>query len=724
MKRSIVLAVASVLLPWSSRAQDLIWPDLTKPVPAVGGGEQDAALVIGVERYAFVPAVTGATGNALAWHDWLTGARKVPADRVVLLRDEKATVDAIRKEAIRVAQAAEPGSTLWFVFVGHGAPASDGKDGMLLGVDVQQDPDSLKARGLPEAELLDILQGTRAGAIRVVLDACFSGLIGPNRPLVPGLQPLVVTTVSATADPRFAILTAAQGGQFAGPLPGGGRPAFSYLVLGGLRGWADADADGRLTAGELRQFTTAALRATLRGREQTPLLVGDAQAIFGPSCREAGPDLALIARLTERREGPDFRVTALPAVPEATRPAELEVKPPSLSWEGVDVEALEKYQTALKVDRSQAGPDVKSKAWRDLAAAAPKFAADANKRAEEWARYDAALKAKAAAAWARLEARDRDWNKLKRLLLLEVVSDDDKRRWAVDFVNTYGRTYDQNPYAGSLAAFLPPGTVQGSQMGWSLIPAGRFQMGSIEGEDGRQQDEGPLHEVAIVRPFLLKTTEVTQGEWKALMRNNPSESGSCGDTCPVENVSWWDALVYCNALSRLEGKEECYRLGNCNGKAAGDGLKCERVDSTGPSCAGYRLPTEAEWEYAARSAGRHGVYPWGDKPATCDRAVGAIPGCGTEGPLPVCSKPAGNTDAGLCDMAGNVLEWVEDVYHSSYLGAPDDGSAWIKPDAGFRVARGGSWRFNGAGLRNAGRTGGSPSFRGGSVGFRPARSAF
>jgi formylglycine-generating enzyme required for sulfatase activity len=75
-------------------------------------------------------------------------------------------------------------------------------------------------------------------------------------------------------------------------------------------------------------------------------------------------------------------------------------------------------------------------------------------------------------------------------------------------------------------------------------------------------------------------------------------------------------------------------------------------------------------------------------------------------------------------MAGNVLEWVEDVYHSSYLGAPDDGSAWIKPDAGFRVARGGSWRFNGAGLRNAGRTGGSPSFRGGSVGFRPARSAF
>jgi formylglycine-generating enzyme required for sulfatase activity len=140
---------------------------------------------------------------------------------------------------------------------------------------------------------------------------------------------------------------------------------------------------------------------------------------------------------------------------------------------------------------------------------------------------------------------------------------------------------------------------------------------------------------------------------------------------------------------------------------------------------GARLPTEAEWEYAARSGGLDQTYPWGDELATCDRAVmndgGA--GCDEGHTWAVCSKPAGNSAQGVCDMAGNVFEWVQDDYHGSYNGAPGDGSAWVdEPRGSFRVFRGGSWLSPAGNLRAANRFGNTPSFRFEPLGFRPARS--
>ena len=103
--------------------------------------------------------------------------------------------------------------------------------------------------------------------------------------------------------------------------------------------------------------------------------------------------------------------------------------------------------------------------------------------------------------------------------------------------------------------------------------------------------------------------------------------------------------------------------------------------------------SEAEWEYAARNGSAGTLYPWGDTDPTCDDAVWRGNGCSASESAAGCSKPAGNDTWGVCDLAGNVLEWVEDDYHSDYTGAPTDGSAWVdSPRASFRVSRGGGFQ--------------------------------
>ncbi len=144
------------------------------------------------------------------------------------------------------------------------------------------------------------------------------------------------------------------------------------------------------------------------------------------------------------------------------------------------------------------------------------------------------------------------------------------------------------------------------------------------------------------------------------------------------------------------------------------------------SWVGGRLPSEAEWEYAARSGGRDWKYPWGDESATCARVVmddGRGSGCGRDGTWTVCSKPTGNTAQGLCDMVGNVWEWVQDWYHDSYNGAPTDGSAWELPKGSQRVKRGGAMYNDASVVRSALRNYDRPTYCNSDLGFRVARDS-
>jgi formylglycine-generating enzyme required for sulfatase activity/serine/threonine protein kinase len=238
------------------------------------------------------------------------------------------------------------------------------------------------------------------------------------------------------------------------------------------------------------------------------------------------------------------------------------------------------------------------------------------------------------------------------------------------------------------------------------VPAGRFWMGSPEEEPGRSSDESPRHQVDVAA-FWMSRTEMTQGQWSTLWGVNPALDTRCGEVCPVENVTWWSALATANELSRRADLPPCYLLpAPCEGSAAGGTLVCEGDPTlqTGPDgapCTGYRLPTESEWEYAARAGDSrmtyqgdlHGDLSRCDPHPTLDEIAWTC--ANAESQL----HPTGSKRAnawGLHDMLGNVWEWTYDRY-AAYPGGTLDDPPDDHPRGGQRVVRGGSW--DGGGLR-------------------------
>jgi len=272
-----------------------IWPDLSAPAGRQPGGEHDAAVIVAIEQYASVPSVPGATQNANDWYTYLVKSRGMSPTRVRLLRDNEGTMEKMRRFADETAGDMGPDGTLWFIFIGHGAPAKDGNGGVLVGYDAQQDADSLFARSLPTSDLIDRLNRGRQAQTVVVVDACFSGRSTNGESLVPGLQPLIVARQKGLLDAKTIVMTAGKSDQFAGPLPGTHRPAFSYLLLGALRGWGDDNRDGHVTAQEAVAYTRDVLRALVTDRSQTPELNTSQPDRVLSNGAEQGPDLSAIA---------------------------------------------------------------------------------------------------------------------------------------------------------------------------------------------------------------------------------------------------------------------------------------------------------------------------------------------------------------------------------------------------------------------------------------------
>ena len=256
--------------------------------------------------------------------------------------------------------------------------------------------------------------------------------------------------------------------------------------------------------------------------------------------------------------------------------------------------------------------------------------------------------------------------------------------------------------------------------GWRLIPAGEFVMGSRADEPGHQDFGYELqHPVAFERPLLMKATPVIQEEWSTLMGNNPSTHAD-DPSHPVETVSWFDAVAYCNALSRSQGLPEAYELKREKRKPGRKGYKARVVRSRGSG--GYRLPTDAEWEYACRAGTTTAFYngeytgsEWED-PALEEIAWFPNNSGGTTHPV---GEKLPNA-WGLYDMIGNVAEWVWDWYEpfSSKHRVTDP----TGPLSSFhgRGIRGGVTYVSS--FRCAARYGREPSSREDRLGFRVCRA--
>lgn len=284
----------------------------------------------------------------------------------------------------------------------------------------------------------------------------------------------------------------------------------------------------------------------------------------------------------------------------------------------------------------------------------------------------------------------------------------------------------------------PSGTVIPD--GWVCIPAGEFVMGSpgpecpgdacvdprCETEEcpiseaGRDLDESQ-HRVSLSAPFLMQSTELTQAEWIAAMGSNPSYHSNCGRDCPVESIGWYDAMVWMIRQSQAEGLTPCYDAPVCLGDPSdgcpqgstrcNSGLFCPTI-RVRQTCDGYRFPSEAEWEVAARAGIAGPIYnletPW--LPADVSPCESDVSSCCAESLDPIAWYIC-NSDLeahlvgtrapnrwGLYDMLGNVWEWTGDWYDQDYGGIDDPMEPVLDPhgprDGDRGVARGGA--FEGA----------------------------
>ena len=242
------------------------------------------------------------------------------------------------------------------------------------------------------------------------------------------------------------------------------------------------------------------------------------------------------------------------------------------------------------------------------------------------------------------------------------------------------------------------------------IPPGSFQMGSPEDELGRYENEGPQHLVTLAQPFFMGKYPVTQAQWRSVVslpqvgreiKSDPSNFK--GDNLPVEQVSWDDAAEFCQRLAKATNRP-------------------------------YRLPTEAEWEYACRAGSRTPFHfgpsittdlanyrgtDWEYEGTTYSGAYGD----GPHGEFREATTEVGSFDVanafGLYDMHGNVWEWCQDEWHNNYEGAPVDGGAWISSgERKERMLRGGSWDFDPVVCRSASRIRSAPVSRNDLTGFR------
>jgi Uncharacterized conserved protein len=305
-------------------------------------------------------------------------------------------------------------------------------------------------------------------------------------------------------------------------------------------------------------------------------------------------------------------------------------------------------------------------------------------------------------------------------LVLEIRNAISMKRYnsLLSCVQRYAELKANDPEAQSLREKIERLTTQTTSGGivLRLIPSGKFYMGSHDSDEFMRNNESPQHRVHITNPLYFGIHQITQAQFSSLLGYNPSIS-VVHDAHPVDNISWFSAAEFCNKLSETEGFSPYYLI-NVERRKGNQVIENADVSILGGN--GYRLPNEAEWEYACRAGT---ITPWcfGDLVLEVGQYAWYYDNAQLE------THPVGEKKPnawGLCDMHGNVMEWCNDWYCDSFYqqDIPEDDPAG--PDDGIaRVLRGGAWQFGAEATRSAYRNSASPDTSSNIIGFRVVRNA-
>ena len=663
------------------------------PARAEVANPHGVAVIIGNRNYehADVPPVDYAHRDAEAFKRYVVDALGFDPKNVIHLED------ATRRRMVKVFGsprarmndvqarlniiAPEGGSDVVVYYSGHGVPGREG-GASLLPADIP--PHEAETEGYPLALLYEKLGALRrAKTVRVFLDTCFSGSSDGGR-LVAASPVYQEPAFPDSVTDNLLILTAVTGTQIATWDNEAGHGLFTHHLLDALYGKGDGDADGEVTAREAKAYLDRFMTANawlLNEREQEAVLM--TRALSGLALAKAGEDGAFPARPVLGEE-----VSAPASETEVTAPAEASASLANTPSPAPSVPAAETAEDALGLSFEE----------RVL------IQHGLSSLGEDIGRADGVF-------GRRTRAGILSYQKKKGLLETGHLTVELR-----DALVAHGEAHAANLAEEEDRRAAAAAAARASKPRWEVgkkfrdcadcpelvvVPAGSYEMGSPSWEEGRDDDEGPVHRVRIREPFAVGVHEVTFREWDACRRaggcsHHPDDEGWGRGDRPVIDVSWNDAQEYVRWLSRKTGED-------------------------------YRLLSESEWEYVAR-AGTTGPFHFGStiSPEKANYDGNYTYGSGRTGRYRRRTVPVGlfpSNAFGLHGVHGNVREWVEDCWHDSYRSAPSNGSSWTTGgDCGSRVLRGGSWFSRPVILRSAARDRDGSGYRDDVVGFRVART--
>ncbi|MEZ4384567.1 MAG: SUMF1/EgtB/PvdO family nonheme iron enzyme [Nannocystaceae bacterium] len=694
--------------------QELRWPEL--PVVGDGAGKADnvageAAIVIDLSTYATLPPRPGGSANADAWIRYFREVRGIPEARIFALRGKKAhnlaIIDAIR-EAGNITRT---DGQLWIIFIGY-AVTELGEDGepLLLthGASAEGPLDDHHYVSVPL--VYHLLIDTAQAPTFLVIDACGPPGARYDAPVLGGVETHLYgpsTEVMVAFRTKFegappiwgtrrgiegAVISAGLGDRCVATLPGDGRPALSYWLLGALQGWTyntrrtlNADA---LVAGVLDFASVIAADIVDSRQPLPPKILGQGRANLRLA-RDARQPKPTLTDLTGERDDPNSPLVFAGGA-RITRP---EV---SRRWPEVSDTARAQLQPLLDEARSPTlDPEALADAWCPLRANDTKLDALLTQECQRWRRY--------ALRWRAFHIiLDQDHATLRRFLLRkgEALGLAALR----DFVRVYAE-FPTHPRIRAAQAALTAHAAGDAR--WrelaafgdaAAIPRGRYFRGCTDRDAHCEDDETP--QLRRVSAFLLDRREVSRRDYDHCVF-----AGGCEAVEYSECFSWsGDGFSRGGALPSAFWGDDAPQVCVPHEHAR---RYCEWL--------GKRLPTEFEWEVAARGGDRR-IYPWGDAPPTCEEANHAE--CGSA-PQRV-DSPGYAGPRGLQHMAGNVSEWVQDWYVEHYRFSRQRNPRGPVNDRRLRSIRGGSFYDPPEFLRASYRYAMTPRFGYATVGFRCA----